>query len=260
MVSPNQQRVWLHNAVTLNVKNLVLDVRLASGSHLTLPFSLLRCTSLESLVMLFYDNGIGILKTPSSFNTFRSPCSLKELKQKSVRIDESFGNWISSHCKLLEKIQLEDIKGTTCIVITDWRFDSPNNRGLQLSTPKLKFLYWKGNLLNLSVAENMKNLQSSFILLEPFSGITSANRSLFHAIRAVCNCHVPVLYDHSRQDLFKLGCLPISLPDLSYLSLIVIPIYVLALQVRCRTMRRWELRDMPILTIVTIKVISQQKE
>ena len=44
---------WLHNAVTLNVKNLVHGVRLASGSHLTLPSSLLSCTSLESLVMLY---------------------------------------------------------------------------------------------------------------------------------------------------------------------------------------------------------------
>ncbi|GMN55849.1 hypothetical protein TIFTF001_024980 [Ficus carica] len=114
---------WLLNAVMANVKNLDLHISIASGSHLTLPSSLLCCTSLESLDMSFHDNGIAILKTPSSFATLRSPSPLKELQLESVRIDESFGNWISSHCKLLKKLTLNDVKGTTRIVITGSSLD-----------------------------------------------------------------------------------------------------------------------------------------
>ena len=220
----------LLKAVMANVKKLDLHVRIASGSHLTLPSSLLCCTSLESLDMSFHDYGTAILNTPPSFATIRSPSSLKKLELESVLIDESFGNWISSHCKLLEKLALNDIKGTSRIDITSssldmlaisshdeclshlhvsaeilrhfllvWRFDSPNNRVLQLSTPNLKILHWLGNILNLSVAENFKDLQFSNILLDPFSGITSANRSLLHAIRALCNCYGLALYDHCLQ-------------------------------------------------------------
>lgn len=164
---------------------------------------------------------------PSPFTTFQSPSPLKELKLKFVRLDESFGTWISSYCKLLRKLSLEQIKWTTCIVITsssleelvmssqdnsllhlhvsaemlrvmalDWRFHSPNNRVLQLSTPKLKTLTWTGNLLNVSVVANMKNLISSKIFPIHFPGVNSATWNLFHVIRAACNCRFLSLYDH----------------------------------------------------------------
>ncbi|GMN58964.1 hypothetical protein TIFTF001_028052 [Ficus carica] len=231
---------YIERAVSLKVKYLVIKLSLESGSrYLTLPSSVLCSAALEILVVSFHHYGVGaLIKTPS----LQSMSSLKQLKLKAVRIDESFGNWISSCCTLLKTLQLNDIKGATRLVITsssleelaissphdsllhlqvsaemlrlmilDWSFDSPTIRVLQLSTSKLKVLYWKGNILNLSVAEIMKNLQISKICLKPFSDNSSANRNILHAIRSSKGL---ALYHHCVQDLLKLGCPPILFADL----------------------------------------------
>ncbi|GMN69298.1 hypothetical protein TIFTF001_038346 [Ficus carica] len=96
---------WLHNAVTCNLKQLVIDVNLKRGSDFVLPSSLLSCKSLESVRMRFR-NGTGILKIPPSIGDTCGFSSLKCLKMTSVCIDECFGELISSYCKSLEELSL----------------------------------------------------------------------------------------------------------------------------------------------------------
>ncbi|GMN55848.1 hypothetical protein TIFTF001_024968 [Ficus carica] len=275
---------WLNNAVALNVKYFFLVLTLEGGSQcLTLPSSLLCSTAVETLIVSFCYFGTGILKTPS----LRATSSLQLLKLKSVRIDESFGNWISSHCKFLKKLQLEHIEGTTRLIITSssleelvilsprgsllhlhvsaeilrllilvWRFDSPNDRELRLSTPKLKILYWKGNILNLSVAENMTDLLLSKVFLKPFSGEAYANQNLIHAIRAVSDSIGLALYNHSVQDLLKLGC-----PRILFTNLLALRIWIKDTEVGCVTIRSGKLEDIPFLInlkFVTVDVITQE--
>ncbi|GMN69297.1 hypothetical protein TIFTF001_038347 [Ficus carica] len=98
---------WLHNAVMCNFKQLVLDVNLKRGSDFVLPSCLFRCKSLDSLTMRF-TNRTGILKIPSSIGGTSGLSFLKYLKMKSVRIEERFGEWISSYCKSLEELSLTD--------------------------------------------------------------------------------------------------------------------------------------------------------
>ncbi|PON52235.1 LRR domain containing protein [Parasponia andersonii] len=155
---------WLHNAVLCEVKELELVLKPKSGSAFSLPPSLIGSRSLEylkveNLVTCFTD---GIVKFLSYSSIGYS--SLKCLRLSHVRIDESFGNWVSTCCKFLENLSLSWIKEIKSLIIDSsclqglhissrdlchlqvsaeilgwftlfWKCDSPSNRTFQLSTP-----------------------------------------------------------------------------------------------------------------------------
>ncbi|PON86881.1 F-box domain containing protein [Trema orientale] len=229
---------WLHNGFICNFKELKLLLSLNSG-YFTVPPSLLRSMSLESLtVCILY----GLVKFPSCSSTGFS--SLKYLHLTCVRIDESFGNWISTCCKLLKTLHLGQIKETKSIVInsssiteldiasTDhelcrlqvsagllermtlwWEFDSSNDRALQLSIPKVQMFFWKGNILRLPITENLSGLKSAGSILFPSaSTLTSQN-----IVRLYCDfSHLssPNLFDTDLCVLSVQGRLPILVTSL----------------------------------------------
>ncbi|GMN55853.1 hypothetical protein TIFTF001_024969 [Ficus carica] len=168
MVDEEEYRVlsWVHNAVICNAKKLRLDIALRTQSDFTLPHDLLGSVFLESFTLIFRD-GFGFLNIPSTITTIGF-CCLKTLKLRSVEINESFGNWVSSSCKFLEELVLIYIKGIKSLTITSsslkileifhiydlvhlhvsaevlermaliWLFSSHKDRRLQLFTPKLE--------------------------------------------------------------------------------------------------------------------------
>ncbi|EXC30862.1 hypothetical protein L484_028041 [Morus notabilis] len=107
---------WLHSAAICNVKKLRLHINLRRESDLTLLLNLLYCVFLESLTLNFHV-GFGILKIPSSISAI-GLSSLKYLKLSYVKINESFGNWVSSNCKFLEELFLFSIRATESLSIT----------------------------------------------------------------------------------------------------------------------------------------------
>ncbi|PON81042.1 F-box domain containing protein [Trema orientale] len=207
---------WLHTVVKCNVKQLDLDIVLKSEAEFALPHSLLSCLLLESLTLKF-KNGIGILNIPSSISC-SGFSSLKSLELKSVRISDSFGDWVSSYCRVLTKLSLIYTKGAKSIIITSssletlkiwlpdnlfrlhvsgeilsyvvlhWTFDSfPNTRDLQLSTPRLEELFWAGNFLNCGILENYTSLVKAHILLFSSCSFTSMVQYLDCVLRLVHN-------------------------------------------------------------------------
>ncbi|PON81044.1 F-box domain containing protein [Trema orientale] len=218
---------WLHNAVTCNVKWLVLYLRLKRGSAFSLPPCLIHSTSLESLTACVSINSI--LEFPS-YSTIELS-SLKTLDLWGVRIDESFGNWVSTCCKFLRSLYLKQIKETESIAINSssitklcitsmdyklchlqvsawilekmslwWEFDSANNRTLQLSVPMLRMFVWKGNILRLPLTENLAALKSSAsILFRSASTLTSQNLIRFYCDFRNLNHPIPNLFDKHSQ-------------------------------------------------------------
>ena len=202
---------WLHNAVICNVKELVLVLILKKGSNFAFPTTLFGSKCLVSL-RVDISNGILNFITNSTIGF----SSLKRLRLTNVQIDESFGKWISTCCKFLKKLVLKRIKQTKRIVInssslihlyissTDsellhiqvsakilkwmglcWRFDSLNNRVLQLSTPKLGELKWEGNIPNLQFKANFKCLKNVGLHLSPYFGVNSTIHNQVYGL--VCN-------------------------------------------------------------------------
>ncbi|PON81053.1 F-box domain containing protein [Trema orientale] len=195
---------WLHNALMCNVKKLVLVLRPKTGSILracdfALPPSLL-CSASLTLLGIY-----GINKLPSFSSIGFS--SLTVLKLCTVRLDESFSDWVSTRCKFLQTLYLQSIKETKSIVINSscitelyissmdrelchiqvsagilktmilwWLFDARNDRRLQLSVPQLQMFVWRGNILRLPLTENLASLKSGAnIFLASASTLTSRN-------------------------------------------------------------------------------------
>lgn len=127
----------------------------------------------------------GILKFPTYNSSGIGFSSLKSLNLRRVRIDESFGDCVSTGCKFLKTLCLLWIKGTKSIAINNsslrvlsiftmdhelchlhvsaeilvgmtlwWEFDSPDNKALQLYAPKLQTFSWNGKILSFPLTEN----------------------------------------------------------------------------------------------------------
>ncbi|PON81048.1 LRR domain containing protein [Trema orientale] len=123
---------WLHNAVVCEVKEFELVLKPKSGLAFSLPPSLIHSMSLEylnveSLVIGFTD---GIVKFPSYSSIGYS--SLKCLRLSHVRIDESFGNWVSTCYRFLKNLSLSWIKEIKSLII-----DSSCLQGLHISSRDL---------------------------------------------------------------------------------------------------------------------------
>ncbi|PON52244.1 LRR-domain containing protein [Parasponia andersonii] len=218
---------WLHNALMCNVKKLVLVLRPKTGSILrawdfALPPSLLCSTSLKFLAIY------GISKLPSFSSIGFS--SLTVLKLCTVRLDESFSDWVSTRCKFLQTLYLQSIKETKSIVINSscitelyissmdhelchiqvsagmlermtlcWLFDTRNDRRLHLSVPQLQMFFWRGNILRLPLTENLASLKSAAnIFLASASTLTSRNMvRVFYDFR---HFNSRILFDKNLQD------------------------------------------------------------
>lgn len=234
---------WLHTVLKCNVKQLDLDIVLKSEAEFALPHSLLSCLLLESLTLKF-KNGIGILNIPSSISC-SGFSSLKSLELKSVRISDSFGDWVSSYCRVLTKLCLTYTKGAKSIIITsssletlkiwlpddlfrlhvsgeilsyvvlNWTFDSfPNTRDLQLSTPRLEELFWAGNFLNCGILENYTSLVNAHILLFSSCSFTSMVQYLDCVLRLVHNVRHLSLNEYCLNFMSEQSCQPFSFPSL----------------------------------------------
>ncbi|KAL5545497.1 hypothetical protein UlMin_005184, partial [Ulmus minor] len=227
---------WLHNAVNCNAELLDVEISFEREANFPLQASLLCCESLRFLKVSLLN---GILKFPSSITTFGFS-SLQTLSMKSVEINESFGKWVSLYCKFLKDLSLENIKGTKSINITSssleilkilspghdvchvnvsaesllrmalrWRFDSPNNRVLQLSAPKLICFFWEGNISNFSFKGDFAHLVTAGIFFRtPSESSSLITQSLLGVLRGLGNTKVVALHDKCIQVLFKQGCLP----------------------------------------------------
>lgn len=214
---------WLQSAVICNIELLDLDIILVKEvAEFSLPPSVVCCRSLRFLRVNLRG---GTLNFPSPITT-SGFCSLHTMSLQSVRINDSFGEWISTYCKFLKELCLEDVRGTKSIVITSssleilkilsphdlftlqvsgemlgrmalrWRFDSPANRVLQLSAPKLKSMFWEGNILNFRRMETFMHLNTAGIFFRPSSDLSaSTSENLVRVLRSVCNIKVLALHD-----------------------------------------------------------------
>nr|GMN30343.1 hypothetical protein TIFTF001_041443 [Ficus carica] len=215
---------WLHNALVCDFRRLDLDVNLKSGSDFVLPFSLFCSKSLESLTMTF-TNRTGILKIPSSIGGTSGFSSLKCLKMTSVRINNSIGELVSSYCKSLEQLFLHDIRGIESItinssslkvLIVQFTYDLVH---LHVSAKELAHLglYWSFNSPNICELDlsalKLENL--AYVVKHSTEPKPSFDKYLVHLLRDVAaNIKGLILTDYSMLELFKLGCLPILLPNL----------------------------------------------
>ena len=193
----------LHNEVMCKVP--LLHVMLKTEGIFILPPSVLCCGSWKTLTINLVD---GILKFPSFIDTFGFS-NLRSLSLRSVQINESFGKWVSSYWQFLEYLDLHDISGTKSLIVTSssleilkiwslrnvvfrinvsaeflrelrlvWTF-RPEERVLELSTPRLTHFVCGGSILNLSLKGNLDSLLMSGSLFEfPSVADTSTSQCL----------------------------------------------------------------------------------
>ncbi|PON81043.1 F-box domain containing protein [Trema orientale] len=222
---------WLHNAAICEVKELELILVTKRGTAFSLPPGLIRSMTLESLTVYHKHTYMdGMLKFPSYSSSIIGFSSLKSLTLSYVRIDESFGLWISSCCKCLEKLCLYWIKEMKSLIISSssleeldissvdlchlhvsaeilrgltlwWEFDSPNNRTLQLSTPKLYFFCSKGRISNFPFKEDLASFKSAGRVLCPSynSAFTLTSPRFILLYCDVCPVKYTDLLDHINQ-------------------------------------------------------------
>ncbi|KAM7254320.1 hypothetical protein ACFE04_032002 [Oxalis oulophora] len=95
---------WLNQAMWCNVNEICLVIFPADQVDFVIPLELLWCESLRYLTIEL-NNG-GTLEWPSPYGLSH----LRKLHLKDLNIDgESLGEWISSSCKFLEHLVLDDI-------------------------------------------------------------------------------------------------------------------------------------------------------
>ncbi|RXH81497.1 hypothetical protein DVH24_034918 [Malus domestica] len=177
----------IHNAVRCNVE--VLDIFL--DEKLAFPFSIFLCETLKSLVI----NMPSVVKTPSV--AFSSNLEYLELMNVEIK-DEGFFKWISCSCKSikelilcglgriknitiesssLEKFELYDgfctpihlnISGEKLETIrVSWRFRSSKGKSLNIFAPKLKYLFWRGNVMKKANLGKLECVEEASMFLEP---------------------------------------------------------------------------------------------
>ncbi|KAL5560842.1 hypothetical protein UlMin_037053 [Ulmus minor] len=233
---------WLQNAVTCNVQLLDLHIILHKIAFFPLPPDILRSKSLNTLRIHL---NFGILNFPSSLTAF-GYSSLHVLSLKSVLIDDSFGEWISSYCNFLKKLDLQHIRGTKRLIISSSSlrhlqicfaqqlchirvsaktlralvvicgFDSSSTKTeLQFSAPNLKFLYLIGDISNFSSKDNFIHSHTTGIInLYSFS-INFSTKGVASLHRGV---HLPkILYLNGK--CVENGCLPTTFNNLSILNI-----------------------------------------
>ena len=177
----------IHNVVRCNVE--VLDIFLEE--KLEFPFSVFLCETLKSLVI----NMPSVVKTPSL--AFSSNLEYLELMNVEIK-DEGFFKWISCSCKSikelilcglgrirnitiesssLEKFELYDgfctpihlnISGEKLETIRiSWRFRSSKGKSLNIFAPKLKYLFWRGNVMKKANLGKLECVEEASMFLEP---------------------------------------------------------------------------------------------
>lgn len=180
---------WIHNAVRCNVEELDLDIGPGEAIAPVFPSSVFLCGSLTSLSV---DLGRVVLHVPS----FAFPSNLKYLKLKSGMVEQGFSKWISCWCKCIEELTLDgihmrdttiessslkkfsfvgdnltdtvDIRGDKLEeIVIDWLLHSPREKSLNINAPFLKYLSWKGNLMESRNIGKLEFLEEAAILLKP---------------------------------------------------------------------------------------------
>ncbi|PON52233.1 LRR-domain containing protein [Parasponia andersonii] len=223
---------WLHNAVLCEVKELELILRPKSGSAFSLPPSLIRSMSLESLTVSNRSMN-GILTFPSHSSSIGFS-SLKSLTLSRVRIQEYFGHWVSTCCNCLEKLFLYWVKGIENLVI-----NSSSLKELRISSmdlchlivcaeniaafgSKLRLFCVRGKLLHFPLRENLAGLKSDGRILCPSSASPLSSQRLIHLYVDVSllikflNCRDPKLL----QTWTDGGRVPILFPSLLALHIL----------------------------------------
>ncbi|KAF2307795.1 hypothetical protein GH714_031814 [Hevea brasiliensis] len=242
--------MWLCNAIACKVQLIDLQIILHGEDVFSLPAPVFLSESLKELKVNLQGGRLDKFPLSGGF------CNLKSLSLIDLQIsNEGFGGWISSFCKHLEKLLLENFDGGKNIIINsptlksltikpyfssnlcnisisaeklndfilDWKFHFSKGKSLKIIAPNLDYLMWDGHLVEFNCLENFKHLERTVIRQTQYPSLyrldSSINQNLSRLLHSICTCRALILTAECIKVSFKQGCLPSLFHRLSCLYL-----------------------------------------
>ncbi|KAM5574898.1 putative F-box protein [Rosa sericea] len=237
---------WIRNAIRCNVKVFDLQLDTLQETPLALPSWFFHCSSLKSLLLDFRGN---ILKWPFSSACFPNLRVLK-LRKFKIQGEECFCKWILCSCKTLKELYVEEVRGIKYMTIESsslesfcfvhhfwselchlkvsgqkvedihitWEFDSSSRRSLHVCAPNLKYLKWRGSLMDHTNLGGLMCLEKAEIFLEPTEEDTV---KVFETLDSMMMAKTLVLNQKTTKALFREHSIPSFFANISHLHICI---------------------------------------
>ncbi|VVA29936.1 Hypothetical predicted protein [Prunus dulcis] len=140
------------------------------GQDPLVPSCVFLCGSLKTLELDFGMNYPKVLKKPSS-SSFSS--NLQRLDLRNVEIDEGFFEWMSSSCKCLKELSLDNCRAESITIQSSslesfrYIYDDDYLSDFDIIAPNLKCVAWKANMFVFQNVEKCTHLEKVELLLQP---------------------------------------------------------------------------------------------